>query len=49
VERIVNGDPDHASAAVIAKNGENLMDAWHLTEARQDAHGMNTVETTAAI
>jgi len=45
VERIVNGDPDHPSAAVIAKNGENLMDARHLTEARQaacrDEHGRN--------
>lgn len=45
VERIVNGDPGHPSAVVIAKNGENLMDARHLTEARQaayrDEHGRN--------
>ena len=38
MERIVNGDPDHPLAAVIAKNGENLMEARHLTEARQDAY-----------
>lgn len=38
VERIINGDPDHPSASVMAKNGENLMDALHLIEARQDAY-----------
>jgi Domain of unknown function (DUF4190) len=38
VERMINGDPDHPSAAVMAKNGENLMDSLHLIEARQDAY-----------
>jgi hypothetical protein len=38
VERILNGDPNHPSAAVMAKNGENLIDALHLIQARQDAY-----------
>lgn len=38
LERIMNGDPNHPSAAVMAKNGSNLMDALHLIQARQDAY-----------
>jgi hypothetical protein len=38
VERILNGDPNHPSAAVMAKNGENLMDALHLIQARQETY-----------
>lgn len=38
VERIMNGNPNHPSAAVMAKNGENLSDALHLIRARQDAY-----------
>jgi hypothetical protein len=36
VERVVNGLT--MPRPRLAKNGENLMDARHLTEARQDAH-----------
>ena len=35
-ERMLNGNPDHPSAAVMAKNGPNLMDALHLIIARQE-------------
>lgn len=38
VERIMNGDPDHPSAAVMAKNGKNLVDALRLIPARQEAY-----------
>jgi hypothetical protein len=38
VERIMNGDPDHPSAAVMAKNGRNLIDALRLIPARQEAY-----------
>ena len=38
VERIMNGDPDHPSAAVMAKNGKNLIDALHVIQERQEAY-----------
>lgn len=38
VERLLNGDPNHPSASVMAKNGENVMDVLHLIPARQEAY-----------
>jgi hypothetical protein len=37
-ERMLHGDPDHPSAAVMAQNVPNLMDSFHLIVAHQEEY-----------